>query len=93
MARPAQAIPGKRLNTVLPPEVATRLELYLFSELEGRVPHGAYQEFLGARIREFFDNAHLDLGPFIGELPGTFIVSGNPNTINRLINQLRKEQP
>lgn len=56
MSRPPNIIPPTRLTLRLPEDVRARLDLYLWSELEGRVPFGRYQEFFLARIREFFDS-------------------------------------
>jgi hypothetical protein len=42
------------LHTTLPEDVWTQLTLYLYSEVEGKVPKGAYQKFILDRIREFF---------------------------------------
>ncbi len=53
-----------RLELKLPETLRTRLDLYLFSDLEGRVPKGKYQEFFEERIRAFFSYAKLDLAPY-----------------------------
>lgn len=53
-----------RLETALPSTLRAKLDLLLFSPLEGRVPHGKYQEFIIARIVEFFASKRLDLEPF-----------------------------
>jgi hypothetical protein len=47
-------IPPTHLRTALPADVRAKLDLYLYSEAEGRVPHGAYSRFLAERITEFF---------------------------------------
>lgn len=44
-----------KLTTCIPEDLRAKLDLYLYSHLEGRVPKGAYQKFLCERIREFFD--------------------------------------
>lgn len=43
-----------KLTMHLPEDVRARLDLYLFSPLEGRIPKGAYQRFIVERIQEFF---------------------------------------
>jgi hypothetical protein len=69
----------------LPEDVRARLDLHLYSELEGRVPHGEYQKFFVARILEFLDHERLDLAPFlIGCQPGTTIISGPADAIMAL---------
>lgn len=54
MARQKGAIPTKPLTVHLPVDVLSKLQLHLFSEVEGRVPHGAYSAFIGSLI-----NFHL----------------------------------
>lgn len=44
-----------KLHTSLPEDLWTKLTLHLYSEVEGRVPHGAYQRFICDRIREYFN--------------------------------------
>lgn len=44
-----------KLTTTLPEDVWAKLNLHLYSQVEGRVPQGATQAFLIARINEFFD--------------------------------------
>lgn len=45
------------LHTTIPEDLWTKLTLYLYSEVEGRVPKGAYQSFITERIREFFNQS------------------------------------
>ena len=54
MPRRPAITPNIRLGTTLPAEIRAKLDLYLFSEVEGRVPKGAYQAFIIERIVEFF---------------------------------------
>lgn len=67
------------------------MDLFLFSELESRVPKGAYQRFLNDLIRRFFDHQDLDLGPFIGALPGSCVVRGSPEALAALTNHFKEE--
>lgn len=53
-----------RLITTFPESVRALLDLALYSEVEGRVPKGAYQTFLVARVKEHFEWQSLDLTPF-----------------------------
>jgi hypothetical protein len=57
---------------MLPESVRARLDLLLFSDLEGRVPKGGYQGFFLERIQEYFDWRKLDLTP-LGFPPGYFV--------------------
>jgi len=52
--RPPNIIKGIPITTHIPEDVMAKMELHLFSELEGRVPKGAYGRFLSDRIREYF---------------------------------------
>ena len=92
MARPPSIIPKKHLHTTLPHDIAARLDLFLWSEVEGRVPSGAYQEFLCDRIREFFDQRKLDLAPFLLNAQiGQHIISASPYTLAALTKHLKGE--
>ena len=62
MPRRPELIPRTRLETKLPEDVRVRLDLFLYSALEQRVPQGAYQRFFLERIREFFEWETLDMG-------------------------------
>lgn len=73
-----------QLTTTMPESVRALLDLHLWSEVEGRVPKGAYQQFLLERIREHFDWQSLDLTPF--GLEG--FVRGPRDSIDALIRKL-----
>ena len=82
MSRRPNPIPSVQLNVALPLDVHTRLSAHLSSELEQRVPFGAYQRFLVELIRERFDGKSLDLAPFLEGVPAdTFRVSGTTEAI------------
>ena len=84
MPRKPNIIPSSIVNVALPLPERTKLDFFLHSEVEGRVPLGAYKEFFSARIREFFDSKNLDLSPYLGTTPGTAIVRGAPEVIEML---------
>jgi hypothetical protein len=67
-----------------------RVDLLLFSELESRVPKGAYQKFFNERLREFFSSAALDLSPYTGSLPGVQVIRGSAEAIEALIKALQQ---
>jgi hypothetical protein len=71
-------------NLHLPESLRTRLDLLLFSELENRVPKGAYMEFFTARLLEFFETQAFDLAPYTGGLPGELTVRGRPAALEAL---------
>jgi hypothetical protein len=55
MPRPPSLNPSDRLTIAINHDLKVRLELMLYSEIEKRVPQGAWQQFIEARIREWFD--------------------------------------
>jgi len=88
MSRHPNLIPSKQLNLALPVDIHAKLSLHLYSELEQRVPHGAYSRFLVERTRLFFADEHLDLAPYLGSEPEAFIISGSPQAIAALKRRL-----
>lgn len=88
MSRRPNPIPSIRIGIMFPQDLYAQLQLHLFSELEGRVPLGAYQEFFCARIREFFGREELDLAPWTGEPAKSAVVVGSPGAIKLLKEQL-----
>lgn len=83
MKRP-NAIPSQPLNVALPLPLYTKLGAHLYSELEGRVPHGGFSRFMIDLLQGYFANQSLDLAPFAGTTPGACIVQGAPETIKLL---------
>ena len=49
------------LHITLPEDLRARLDLHLWSDLEQRVPMGAYQRLIVGLLKEYFDL--LDRGP------------------------------
>jgi len=84
MARRPNLIPTQQLNVALPLPIYTQLTAQLYSELEGRVPHGAYSRFLVDLLRREFSGKCLDLAPWAGSTPGAFVVQGSPETVRAL---------
>ena len=87
--RPANIIRPSKLTTTLPEDLRAKLDLHLWSELEQRVPVGAYQRFLVERIVEYFNSTSLDIGEYLG-LPTSAWVRGTPAAIELLRNKLEK---
>ncbi len=73
MSRPQNILRPIKLTTTLPEDVHGPLTLHLFSEVEGRVPQGAYQSFLVDRIREFFSFKRFDTGHGVIQGPAPVI--------------------
>lgn len=72
MPRRPNVIPSTQLCVMLPEDIRGWLDLRLFSEVEGRVPLGAYQEFFARKIREEKEWGTLILDAY-GAPPGNFI--------------------
>ena len=81
MGRRPHVIPSTQLNLAVPEDLFAKLTLHLYSELEGRVPHGSYSRFLCERIREYFTHQHLELAPYVGSEPGALSIQGRPEAI------------
>lgn len=62
MSRPPNIHRPVKLTTTIPEDIRGQLDLHLWSDVEGRIPQGAYQTFLCDRIREFFSHKRLDTG-------------------------------
>jgi len=88
VAKTPNLIPSKQLNVALPLPLMTRLAAHLYSDLEGRVPHGAYSRFLINLLQVHFAEQALDLAPYVGSEPGTLQVTGTPEAIIALTRRL-----
>lgn len=91
MGRKASLTPKKPITVWLPEELRTRMDLMLYSELEERVPHGKHSEFLTLLLRHYFEDAELDLSPYMGTLPGEVVVRSSKLEIERLKKHLEKK--
>ena len=78
------------LHVMLPPDLKARLDIILYSDLEGRVPKGAYKEFLTNRLVEYFHWQRLDLSPY--GFPKGYYIVGQPEILEALIPKLEKKQ-
>lgn len=52
MAQPLKIDRPERKNLTLPSSLVVQVELLLYSEVEGRVPKGAWQDYMANLIRE-----------------------------------------
>lgn len=52
MPRPRKAVPSVEKNLSLPRDLVVAVDLGLFSELEGKVPFGAWGKYVERLIRE-----------------------------------------
>jgi len=90
MSRHANPIPSQPLNVALPLPLYTKLGAHLYSELEMRVPHGAYSRFMIDLLQLHFAQRELDLAPFVNAPPGAFVIKGSPEAINALTVKLEQ---
>lgn len=60
MARPRKVVRTIFKNIAIPEDLVARLELELYSELEGKIPFGAQQEFFSKLLREYFAKGERD---------------------------------
>jgi hypothetical protein len=52
MGRPKKAIPSVEKNICLAQDLVARVDLELWSEVEGKVPFGSWQKYVEGLIRE-----------------------------------------
>ncbi len=64
MPKPPNIDRPREVHLTLPESVYGKLSLHLWSDLENRIPLGAWQRFFVARINEYFYATRLDLTPF-----------------------------
>lgn len=82
MPKPKNTSPPTRLDLQIPEDLRARLDLMLYSELEGRIPHGEYTRFFCARLREHFEWVRLDLEAF--GLPPGYFITGPREMVDKL---------
>lgn len=85
MPRKANIDRPTRLELKMRESIRSRLDVWLWSETEQRVPMGKYQEFFEERVQSFFNNVRLDLTPFGME---GIIVEGSKDAIATLQERL-----
>lgn len=88
MPRMPNPIRPTLLHLSLPEDIRTRLDLILHSDLEGRVPKGAYQRFFLERLSDFFTHRTLDLTPY--GFPTGYFVKGPADMISTLKDRLER---
>lgn len=62
MPRPKSLIPKTRVEIQLHSDLVARMDLLLFSDVQGRVPYGAREEFIANLIREHFSRIDKKVG-------------------------------
>ena len=53
MARPKKAEPSHRLEVLIPSSIYAKLRMELYSELEGRIPHGDLSNLVSALVADW----------------------------------------
>lgn len=91
MPRPKNIVPTRALTIALPVPILSQIMLHLYSDLEERVPTGAYQRFFSERTQEFFSTQTRDFSSLAGLPPGTLQVRATPATLDALSRVLTKE--
>lgn len=78
MARPASINKPIEKKLSLDAELVARVELALFSDLEGRVPYGAWSGLIEQLLREHFNRAERQRA--LAEALQVAAISGDPET-------------
>jgi hypothetical protein len=73
-----------RLNTCIPEDLRVILDTHLWSDIEHRIPKGAYQKFICERIQEYFAQKALDVGEWAGAPKGSLVVRGSQSAIETI---------
>lgn len=90
MAAPKSIERARLLHVALNDTLLTQLDLHLYSELESRIPKGAYKAFLEDRLREFFSWRRVPIA-HLG-FPEGFFVAGPPEMLSALENHIKTLQ-
>ena len=71
--RPPLVQPTRKLNTALDETLLARVDLLLFSELESRVPKGAYQKLINELLRHWLDSPLLNRYKYVHPMLLSFV--------------------
>ena len=94
MPRPKNLQPSESLHVRLPGSLQERLSRHLFSDVEQRVPLGAYQRFLTELLIAYFNGKVLDVSHWAPAAmmiaPGTTVrgSAGAIETLETLLKEL-----
>ncbi len=89
MAKPKAVTPNAHLHVTLNPELKLKLDLWLYSEVEDRIPKGAHKEFVENLIREFFEYKQTPLEPF--GFPVGYFITGPTVMVEAVVKRLKGE--
>lgn len=86
MARPASINKPIEKKLSLDAELVAKVELALFSDLEGRVPYGAWSGLIEQLLREHFNRAERQRA--LAEALQVAMISGDPEAAHSLADAL-----
>lgn len=55
MPRPPSPNPVKEIHITLPADLVERMDAFLFSDFQDRVPYGARTDLIGSLLRNYLD--------------------------------------
>lgn len=88
MPAPKSLYPSRPVTVFLDDALLTRIELHLYSEVERRIPKGAYKSFFDARMAEWLGQGQLDVSGLWGEPSGRHVIKGPRDVLERLKEKL-----
>ena len=62
MARPKKTIPTVVIKACIPEDLAAKVRLVCYSEVEGKIPQGALQEFFVQLLQDYFNTTTAGKG-------------------------------
>ena len=89
MAKPKSLTPNAHLHIALKPELKVKLDLWLHSAVEERIPKGAHKEFVEQLIREFFEYKNTPLEPY--GFPTGYFITGPAVMVEAVTKRLKGE--
>lgn len=54
MPKPKKTLRSVQMNIAMPEDLAAKIQLELYSDLEGKIPFGAQSEFFAMLVRDYF---------------------------------------
>lgn len=87
MPRRPDLIPSRSIHVRIPEDLLARMDLFLFSNVEGKVPYGEHSRFIAARLREYFEWTQLDLAA--AGLPAGYFIRGPHEMVQAVDDKLK----
>lgn len=79
-----RASPAFRTHIQIDPDIYAEMQVLMHSPIEGRIPYGQMGAFVNEALRFRLRTASLDLAPYTGEMPGTWVVRGDAGAVEKL---------